>query len=525
MSRPNPLNLAVFVAGLLVLGTLPAIVKGGLYLTNYEGDALHLADIVLRMAAGQRPHIDFMTPLGVFSVWPIAAVHRAGVDVGQAFVLAQAGFAGLVGIVIWWSAVTRLPRYTAYAFAASSMALLTSLAHGYDVPNLAVSMHYNRWAWGLTFAAVLMAALPPVGAPRPRTEGVVMAVIVWCLAFLKVTFAVALAPAILLILLIRGETRTVLAGVMAGIVLAALTLVVPGYSSVAAYVGDLFAALRAPLRGAPGLPWNALLVSPAFLAPSAVLTGSAIYLRNAGHRAEGLSLLLLLPPFVFITWQNFGNAPLWLIPVAAILAATYMRDPTGLRPVGAAAIVAAALSIAPVVVHGGSGIRLLAIDTSAYTPMVPGRAELDDMHVAALPAQLLRARTVLNDPGRAFEDVKVDRPEPEQIGGEELSECQLLTGINAALETLTNETPAEAHPLFVADVLSGHWLFGGAPLPGAAPWNYGTLHGFENADYVLVPLCAVDMPARRAILEQLNASDASFRMVQQTPRHWLLQID
>ncbi|MCB2159989.1 MAG: hypothetical protein KDD95_17150, partial [Rhodobacteraceae bacterium] len=49
-----------------VLGGV-ALAKGGFYLGMHEGDAIHLAEIVLRMADGQWPHLDFMTPLGVLS--------------------------------------------------------------------------------------------------------------------------------------------------------------------------------------------------------------------------------------------------------------------------------------------------------------------------------------------------------------------------------------------------------------------------------------------------------------------------
>ena len=78
MSSPNPTKLGLGLLLCLVVTSLSVPVKGGLYLTNFEGDALHLADIVLRMAMGQGAHADFMTPLGSLAFWPFVPFQRSG---------------------------------------------------------------------------------------------------------------------------------------------------------------------------------------------------------------------------------------------------------------------------------------------------------------------------------------------------------------------------------------------------------------------------------------------------------------
>ena len=68
MSRPRSAVLAAWLVVLiLVLGGLP-ILKGAFYIEKHEGDTLHLAELVLRMARGEWPHLDFMTPIGVLAI-------------------------------------------------------------------------------------------------------------------------------------------------------------------------------------------------------------------------------------------------------------------------------------------------------------------------------------------------------------------------------------------------------------------------------------------------------------------------
>ena len=523
MSRPSPGKLAAFFAILLAASALPVWLKGGLYLTNFEGDAFHLADIVLRMAAGERPHLDFLTPIGALAFWPVVLFQRAGLDLGHAFAAGQALFAALAAIPLWRAAASRLSRLTAYVFGGVVILLLTSLSHGYDTANLAVSMHYNRWAWALVFAATLLVLLPDRGRPRPTLDGALTGAILVTVALLKVTYVVTFAPALLLIALLRGETRMIAAGLGTALALAGLLLIAPGFAHLAGYVQDVQAVAAAPLRKAPGLELADLAVSPAYLAPTLVLIGAALFLRRARYRAEGLALLILLPAFLVTTWQNFGNDPLWLVLLAAILAALYDADRANLRPVAVLAAVALALSVPMLVVHGGSGLRLLTLDTARYTALVPGRDGLADLHMATRPAHLARARTVLNDEP-PYDRLDLTRPDPATVAGEPLADCQLLTGFKGSLELIAADLMAEDWPVFPADILSSHWLYGGTPLPGASPWNYGTLHGAENAGHILVPLCPISARARARILSELEDAGVPLTLTRRTPTYLLFEV-
>ncbi len=59
--------------------------------------------------------------------------------------------------------------------------------------------------------------------------------------------------------------------------------------------------------------------------------------------------------------------------------------------------------------------------------------------------------------------------------------------------------------MFGADVFSSHWLCGALePMDQGAAWYYGGLPGFEDADYLLVPLCPVVQDVQRQILETIE---------------------
>jgi len=83
--------------------------------------------------------------------------------------------------------------------------------------------------------------------------------------------------------------------------------------------------------------------------------------------------------------------------------------------------------------------------------------------------------------------------------------------------------------LFVADMFLSFWLYGDiAPLPQGAPWYYGGLSGFENANYLMVPLCPDEEKVRRKILQEIQEittrGDISLKEIRRTQLYILLEI-
>ena len=519
MRGPKPLFLVALIAGLVVASVLGILLKGGLHITHFDGDALHLADIIGRMRAGEAPHQDFMTPIGVWAFTPIAVFVRAGFDLAMSFALGQALFAVALAVWVVRAAATRLPPATGYAFAAISALLVMSLSHG-STGNLAISMHYNRWAWVMAFSVILLSLLPNRSESRPLTDGVLIGTGLASLVLLKITFFVAFAPAIALILLLRREIAMLLVAVLAGLLSAVVLWFALGSTHWLAYLSDLQTVAASDLRTAPGLGLADLVVSPPYLPGAALTVIAAILLRRSGQRYVGLGLLLLFPAFVYVTWQNFGNDPIWLILLAVILFA--MRpEPDGKgdvmrRAVGVAGMAAAVLAAPLTLSHGLSVPRHLVLLTTTHVPLIE---EADGIFMPRLPAELIRGRMKLNAAGAMFDVVPdpQDPASPLQFAGDDLPDCQVTTGIPSVLRSMARDLEVEEGPVFVADIIGSHWLFGLPRLPGGAPWNYGSLSGIAGARHLVVPLCPVNLAARRSILEELG-SEKQVTLVRETPR-------
>lgn len=89
MTHKKPTILALFLFTVLIAMGGAAVLKGGLYIAKHEGDTMHLMQIVFRMAEGQTPHFDFMTPIGALAFWPIAMFVKSGMGIGMAILWSQ----------------------------------------------------------------------------------------------------------------------------------------------------------------------------------------------------------------------------------------------------------------------------------------------------------------------------------------------------------------------------------------------------------------------------------------------------
>ena len=109
--------------------------------------------------------------------------------------------------------------------------------------------------------------------------------------------------------------------------------------------------------------------------------------------------------------------------------------------------------------------------------------------------------------------------EPDVFLGQSLPRCALANGLVGATAVLAKELETLSAPVFVADIVAQHWIFADVPrLQGSAPWNYGSLSGIENAEYVVVPTCARSDEYRKTILEKIeNTSGFRLSLTHDTP--------
>lgn len=523
MSRISTGKYAIFLAVLiLVLGGLE-LAKGGLYLDRHEGDAAHMIEILLRMGLGQVPHLDFSTPIGILAFLPIRFFMNLGFGVGQAFLAGQVMLAVLALPLVMRVALSRLTGLAAWGFGAVAMVMLLGLIHGESTTAISVSMYYNRWAWVAAFIAILLAVLPERDGTRALVwDGVIIGAMLAFLALIKPTYFVGFILPITIGIILRGAWRSLIAGLVTGLLIAVFVVAIYGGEFFPAYIADLLSVTASESRSAPGLPFVDVLNAPRFLIASLTLVLSIIVLRQAGRERDGLLLLLLAPGFIYVTYQNFGNDPQWLILLCLLLLAE--RPVRGRRvlfntearnAVSALALVSFAL-IAPSLQNiATSSFRNFAVNVGEYEPQFKDRAELSGLFVQPKRMRVVLARESFVDRHQelapyAYEDEEF---EPASFLGETLPYCRLLGG-DQAVDAYTADRLKEPPfnfgtdtQFFVADVVSSVWIFGGfAPLEGGAPWYYSGMPGLENADAIIVPLCPMIPDVQRDILAKLEVA-------------------
>jgi len=519
MQRASALLIGSFLFGLIVLMGGAMLLKGGLYLGKHEGDTLHLADMVLRMAeAGQWPHLDFSTPIGVLALAPVALFVWLGAGLGHAVIWAEVAVAMLLLVPLARTAATRFEPTGAMAYGAYVVVLCLALVHGEADAAVSLSMHYNRWAWAVVYIIVPLAALPGAGEPKPWVDGALIGLGMAALALLKITYFVGLAPAMLLAFAVRGDGRAFLAALFAGLSVAGLVTALAGAGFWNAYLMDLLSVSQSSIRIVPGESFLGVIGAPAFIGGSLVLMATVALLRQSDRPSEGLLLLALAPGFFIITWQNFGNDPQWLVLVAAFALARrpdpYRHNGLGMplkASLTTAAVAALAFATPSVVNLAFSPFRQAFASTEGMVPLLPNRPDHADLLVRE--ARLFQVTSIqpLDLPGMPYESYRTrgKRDEPTVLNGETLPECELQVGYSAWFETAAADLVSAGYGdkrILVADLFSALWLYGPfPPLPGGAAWLYGGAPGIEAAEFVLVPLCPTKQRSRGEMLEFLAA--------------------
>jgi len=538
MSRPNPgILFAILVVFLVIFGG-PSLYMGGLYIGKHEGDTLHMMEIVLRMADGQIAHLDFSTPIGSWAFAPIAYLVQAGFGIGHAFVLAQVLVAVAFIPLVWWVSVSRLTPPLAAVFGLVIMVLLLALVHGEANPAVSVSMHYNRWAWAAAFVAILAALIPPAHPKNPTLDGIVVALMMTAMVMIKVTYFAAFAVPVALGLYLTGQRRALAVAVVAGVAMVAALTAWLGVDYWRAYVSDLLSVASSDVRPNPGKAFGAVLGSPAYLGASLVAVMSVILLRQAREMTVGLVLLLLVPGFFYVTYQNFGNDPQWLMLLAILLFAfrphTDITNPSGWnlrQAILICGVVAAAFATPSFVNMAYSPFRHARTNVAEFTPMLPRGGVNADLFAATKRVLLVNGIVARDAAGSGYDyDPEVTgAPAPLVFMGETLEQCSLESGLVAFFDTISRDLETAGYGgsrIFAADLFSSFWLYGDFdPLVGGSPWNYGGLPGYASADFLLVPSCPTAPKLRSEILTEIEAAGTdALSEVRRTPIYVLYEI-
>ena len=539
MSRPNPTVLFGFFVAVIVAMCGVSLAKGGLYLGKHEGDTLHFLQIMLRMADGQWPHLDFMTPIGVLAVAPISMFVALGYGAGTAILLAQLLVAVILLPAVWWAAYSRMRGVVPYLFGFIVLVLATALVYGETQHSISISMHYNRWAWAISFVAIALAVIPSKLPSRQGLDGVLIGLAMAALLLMKVTYFAGFAVPVVAGMLLRKNFGALLVSIGTGVVVMGVLTLMAGMGFWQAYLGDLLAVSQSSIRPAPSANIRATITGPAHMAGSVALIFAVILLRNARDAIGGVILLLLVPGFFYVTYQNFANDPQWLLMLGVILLSfapeSGIRNALGWEmrtaiKVNAAVVLALA---APSFLNlTFSPLRHYNLDVDSYSQLLPQSTVHTDLHATSLRAYRVDARIAFAEKELgldAYAELS-DRDDPAVLNGETLPYCEIELGLPIWFQTIVSDLDqaglAEGKRIFAADLFSSHWLFGPLlPLKQGAPWYYGGLPGIQSADYVLVPVCSVIPDLTRQILDAIDDAGITLTEVRRTPLYILLEPD
>lgn len=531
-------RISVILLVLVLVQSFFLLAAGGLMIHKHEVDTLHLIDILARMKGGAIPHLDFMTPIGALAFAPVVIFMKAGLPVSMALMAAQVLIAAVLFPAVLYIIRSRMYGWGALGFGVVVLTLVLSLIYGGTDDVISVSMHYNRWAWAVALVVIAVGFLPARSHGSDLADGTIAGLGFAVLALIKVTYFTAFAVPVALGFLLRRQYKALAVALVSGLLIVLIVTVFAGVSYWQAYLNDLLTVARSDLRPFPGLSFANTISAPAYLAGSASLMLAVVILRKAGLKNEGLLLLLLAPGFFYVTWQNFGNDPQWLFLLPFLLAALLPQVPADavLREVKlreilrVTIIVAAALSLPEFVNLVKSPMRNFMEEATGSSPLVPGDIQYDDLKVAAVRFENVQYRGDL-DLGTfapvAQEDEEIT---PTIVNGELLTECTLsvgVPGLQAAMAGQLREAGFGAQDrIFVADLSTGIWLYGPfAPVPGAAPWQYGDLAGIENANYLLVPLCPAVSEARQFTVDGVAERGMTLTEIHRTPLFILFEMN
>jgi len=482
-----------------------------LEINAHEGDLMHMMDATLRMADGELPHLDFMTPIGILGFAPVAGFVSLGYALGKATLLANIAVAAALLPAVWWVGATRLKMGQALFFGAVVLIILTAAIFGGPTPLVSLSMYYNRWGWGIVFVVLATVLF------RPRVEiaeswvapGIVGAGMA-ALAMLKMTFFAPLAPFVLLVLLLQRRFGLVFRAFMLGAIIGLGLLAWLGLDYFMAYFSDLLAVTGSQSdRVRPSKEFLSVMAGPTSLITTLVLMLGVMVFRKSGQMEEGLVVLLLLPVFSYITYQNWGNDPKWLLLLALYFwvnlpdKAIVVSFALPARDTLVVLLFIALTVIFPsVITMATSPVRAAFVYRADYKPLPMNQITdiwLPERRVSGMPI-----RVPMESMGPLF-----PLQDPVEINGFEFPDCNGAETIVPMLLKMAQEAEAlenvRGQPVLTADVLSINWLYADlARVKGAAPWYYGDFSGFDNAAFLMVPMCPIKPNLRRSMVSRFD---------------------
>lgn len=521
-------RLAALLLAIWVFYAIVLLVPGHMAVSGIEGDVLHALDGAMRMALGAIPHLEFSTPLGAIAFGSIALPLAAGLGPGISMMLANLAMALLFLPLLLWLRATRLGGWLALILGVWVMIETVGLVHDSATPTVTFALYYNRWSWAVfTMIAVLMLFDPREGQDRPAGDGIAIGLAMAYLAMLKMTFFVALLPAVMVWVLSGRRWRCLAFMAASGLAVAAIATLWAGTLEFwRAYLADLLLVATSDTRPAPGMQISEIVGAPVNFMGTFLLLASIVALRKSGHMRQGLMLLFLLPGMTYVTYQNWANAPVWLVALLMLLIGAYLHTPDERRvfgrPARAALAALALMTLTQAAPYVGnmfaSPFRHLGGGGEDYSNPIRV-AGWNDLLFLTRRGAMSSARIPLGTPPEDLTDPrsKWDMT-PVTFMGRTFQPCNAVAGIvsqmDARAASLANVPDLAGDAVLTVDMVNITWMFtGGKPMTGGSAWYYGGHTGFEAAKWLVVPACPMSALARATMLKEIESLGWRFEEV------------
>lgn len=246
-SRLYLILLAVFIVA--AVGTLIAI--GVSVTTSFLSDTTNLLNGGWRVFEGQRPHVDFYSPLGSITLIFIAL--GMAISGPSAYALVTANIIVFIAVTIyaWILGRDRTPPFYTFIFAVySGLLVVGTHVYGVSFDMLGYAAVYNRY--GMAFLGLILLE----SFVRARTEksdligGIGTGILVITLFFLKINFFLVAAPAVVLGWLLFGRSKKGWIGLCIGIFSMLFIMSLYMGFNLYAYIKDLYMGIRSRVGAA-----------------------------------------------------------------------------------------------------------------------------------------------------------------------------------------------------------------------------------------------------------------------------------
>lgn len=330
VAGPSHRAAAVVVAVVAAIVALALVTAPAVFLNDTYFDLILPMDWANRMAEGQWPHRDFMTPVGTLYHLILWAGHSLSGGDTRLILWANTIVFVPVTILAWIATRDRLPALLRVIVVLYS-ALVVGSPRGYDEPMLRIThlAPYNRQAGALACVALLFLILPPRtpnNRGRALTEGILAGLVLFALFYIKVPmFALGVVGLGASVLFGLNRRAALVATILLVLAIAAASVLDPTFSG---YLSDMAATGRSGLASTSPLTRLSRLPEVISVNLWTLVTigfGSCWLLLNtpAGSPAKGtltrhvIALLIVTAAAGAAATQNFGVG---IAPNVALLA-------------------------------------------------------------------------------------------------------------------------------------------------------------------------------------------------------------